>query len=499
MRLPEDAEEMLKAIEDSSGGTNDAYDKLKAGYFRLWKLGALKGFDELRISLFHLVLCCFMPQSVDRLTCILQNQIGSLSVSETEILYSNFMVSDVGKNLRFTHNSAREFVMTEILGKTSGDPRESLASLVMKESHRSVAKLFVDFIQRSDSRDSSEVLEALDFSYFHIYGLKHCKCAAEKSSIFDKVWSDMIQRVLLPAESGLAANIVAFFVSEDARRYLFRNCEGKFYLLFSHILVWLKIIHDDDASDPRLEDLKTASSDTGTPEGMLRHFAERAAIKSTGTNATALHVACLMDSTAAVNLVLKSTYYLYGKDACTNLVFSPSEINGGTRTPFVLSLPRDETARTSVMETLLWFESRYLDTGSDKEKGNSSQPSHKAQQWSHMIDKYQSVLTHAVRKYEEETVCRLLKIAGPVAINEFNENGYTPVMAAISWGRLKIMRVLVEDCHADLNVKGLRGNTALDIARRRNQQAANYLEMRMNISEPGQSVDLSPKVKGDTS
>ena len=487
---------MLKSIEDSSVRTNDAYDKLKAGYLRLWKLGALKGLDELRICLFRLILCSFKPLSVDHLTCILQNRIGSLSVRATENLYSNFLVSDVGKDLRFTHNSAREFVMTDILGKLNGGAQKSLANLTLRACHHSVAKLFMDIIQRSYNRDSSEVLEAFDLSYFSRYGIHHCRYAAEKQSIFDKVWSDMIQRILLPAESGLAADIVASCFSNNTRHHIFRFSEGKFYPLFSHSLVWLEIIHDDDASEARLEDLKTASSDTGTPEGMLRRFAERAAIKSTGENENALHIACSRQSTAAVNLVLKSTYYLYGKDACTDLLFSLSRVGW---TPFVVALPlrgrpSDEAARISVTETLLWFESRYLDTAGDKEKGNPSQTSYKAQQWSHTIDKYRNALAVALKKYEEDTLCRLLKIAGPVAINELDNSGYTPVMAATSWGRLKVMRVLVEDCHADLSVKGLGGKTALDIARKRNQQVADYLEKRMSGSKPGEVVDLSSKV-----
>ena len=492
---------MLKSIEDSSVRTNDAYDKLKAGYLRLWKLGALKGLDDLRICLFRLILCSFKPLSVDHLTCILQNRVGSLSVRATENLYSNFLVSDVGKDLRFTHNSAREFVMTDILGKLNGGAQKPLANLTLRACHRSVAKLFMDVIQRSYNRDPSEVLEAFDLSYFSRYGIHHCRYAAEKQSIFDKVWSDMIQRILLPAESGLAADIVASCFSKITRRSIFRFSEGKFYPLFSHSLVWLEIIHDDDASEARLEDLKTASSDTGTPEGMLRRFAERAAIKSTPENENALHIACSRQSTAAVNLVLKSTYYLYGKDACTDLL--SSQYSTYELTPFALSLNRDcsspEAATIAVMETLLWFESRYLDTASDKEKGNSNQTSHKAQQWSHTIDKYQNALAFALKKYEEETLCRLLKIAGPVAINELDNSGYTPVMAATSWGRLKVMRVLVEDCHADLSVKGLGGKTALDIARKRNQQVADYLEKRMSGSKPGEVVDLSSKVNENNS
>ena len=528
MRLREDAEEMLKAIEDSSRETNDAYEKLKDGYLRLWKLGALKGFDELRICLFRLILCSFTHLSVERLTCLLQNRIGSLSVSETEILYSNFLVSDVGEVLRFTHNSAREFVVREILGTISGGSQESLSSLVMKENHRSIAKLFVDFIQRSDNQDRREMSEAFDLSYFKLFGLRHCKYAAEKQSIFDNVWSDIIQRVLLPVASRLAADIVSAFPTPQTvfryrhiqdSRLIFRDCGGKSYLLFSHTLVWLGIIHPDDASDPRLENLETASSDTSTPKGVLRHFAKGAAMKSTGANANALHIACLYgrENAAAVNLILRSTYYLYGKDTCTNLLSQQIYFEPDLRvTPFALALINHYMMRGQtfsrvlllkrnfdVMKTLLSFESRYLATADDREKANSSQASHRAQQWSHscVLSSYGPAyaLTCAVLFLKEETVCDLLKIAKPIAINEFDKFVFTPLAAAASLGRLIIMRILVEDWHTDLNVWDRRGKSALDVAREEKKQAvADYLEKRMGISVTGQSVDLTPEVKENT-
>ena len=430
---------MLKAIEDSSGGTNDAYDKLKAGYLRLWKLGALKGFDGLRICLFRLILCSFESLSVDTLTCILQNWTSSdrlydrLSVEEIESLYSNFLVKDnwYGEPLRFTHSSAREFVMREILGKISGAPRESLASFIMKGNHRSIAKLFINFIQRCDHRDRREVLEALDLSYFRFHGITHCRHAEERRSIFDGVWSDLIQRALLPQDSRLA-DIVSDLTlycntadrgSSSNNRFVYRASEGKSHFLFSHFLVWLDIIHDDDVSRLRRMDLRTAPSDTGTPEGMLRHFAEQAVIQSTGEEANALHIACMVGNVDAVRLVLESTYYLFGGEACTYLL--SSQDSTFERTPFVFSLTThcrsDEDANIPVMETLLWFESRYLDTAGDKEKAHSSQKSRRAQQWSHACYPYRNALGYAVRKCKEETVCRLLKIAGPVAINELDD------------------------------------------------------------------------------
>lgn len=389
--------------------------------------------------------------------------------------------------------------MREILGKISGDPQESLASSIMKENHRSVAKLFVDSMHPFDLRYQSKVLGAFDLFYFFQFGLLHCIYAAKKQSIFDKVWSDIIQRVLLPLETRSSDNLSALglFPNVDdppflmySRLFIFRESEGKDLFLFSHCLVWLDIIHDDDVARLRRMDLRTAPSDTGTPGGMLRHFAEQTMMQSTGGKANALHIACLRRNAAAVKMVLESTYHLFGKEACIDLL--SQELNHSKHwreTPFAFAVVKHSLVPTNklaiVMETLLLFESQFLNTAGDKEKAHSSQESHRAQQWSHVCGTDTIALTHALRFFEEDDLCHLLQIAGPITIDKPDKSGYTSLMTAARMGRLKIMRILVEDYHADLNVRGLSGESALDVAREENEQAvADYLEKRMGISKP---------------
>ena len=50
------ADALIAAIEGSSQSAGDAYDKLKDAYHRLWKLGARKGFDDVRIRLFQIII-----------------------------------------------------------------------------------------------------------------------------------------------------------------------------------------------------------------------------------------------------------------------------------------------------------------------------------------------------------------------------------------------------------------------------------------------------------
>jgi hypothetical protein len=105
---------------------NNAYKKLKAGYRHLWTLRAMKGFDELRLRLFRLILCSFRPLVIGDLMHSLPIRIGSdklyegLSIEDVEGLFSNFLVKDIEDHLGFTHDFAREFVMREILGELSG-------------------------------------------------------------------------------------------------------------------------------------------------------------------------------------------------------------------------------------------------------------------------------------------------------------------------------------------------------------------------------------------
>lgn len=549
IRLRENAEELLKAIEDSSREPNNAYEKLKDGYMRLWKLGALTGFNEIRVRLFRLILCSFRPLDIVDLIFSLRIRVGSnklyerLSFEEIEGLYLNFMIADYNPSgitaqttLRFTHDSAREFVMREILGKTSEDFD---ASLVMKENHRSFAKLFVEIMQRSDHPYWAEEIEARkrsDYptSYIEKYGLKHCRHAAKKQSIFDEVWNDMIQRVLIPPESEFMNRRNTIDLENDTYTLctigsLQKMTDGS-HLLLSHALVRLDIIHDDDVPDLQPKDYSTAPSDADTPRDILRHFAEHALMKNDSSE-NALQLACSRGNATAAKLVLEITYNVLGKDACTDLLsaqssYSLTELEYRLKdqglTPFARAVLLTGLDRISmqrlfgtsnvsfipVMETLLRFESQHLNAAG------------KVQQWLH--DMYllgEKALAYAMRNFEEDTLCRLLKISEPIAINEPDSSGNTPLCLAAKKGRLKIMRILVEDYHADINIK-IKGETALDIARihkieeekalniariikikektafdiarSHDQQAAiDYLESRMNIPEPVQSADLS--------
>ncbi|KAF7507432.1 hypothetical protein GJ744_010491 [Endocarpon pusillum] len=208
-------------------------------------------------------------------------------------MYSNFLVRDVEgwfrtpeHSLRFTHASAREFVVREIFGMPSVGSQETPASSVMRANHRRIAKLYVEVMQRYDHPFWDELPDPEKrWTYFELYELLHCKRAAETPSIFDEVWSDVIQRVLLPPQSAIARDAppsVLFHDHNISHTCTFRRRKGKptHQLLFSHALVGLNMIHIDDFSDLQLRNLKTAPLDISSPQGILRRFAEHAVMKN---------------------------------------------------------------------------------------------------------------------------------------------------------------------------------------------------------------------------
>lgn len=181
IRQREGADELLKAIKDSSYDVNNAYEKLKAGYQRLWTLGAMKGFDALRVRLFRLILCSFAPLVIGDLIHSLRIRMDSdkldegLSNEDVEGLYSNFLVKDTENYLGFTHSSAREFVMREILGEPSGSQKQTAASVMWAECHALVARTCIKYISSQDSAAYEKTMRSDTFlKYFHRFWGLHC-------------------------------------------------------------------------------------------------------------------------------------------------------------------------------------------------------------------------------------------------------------------------------------------------------------------------------------
>jgi hypothetical protein len=97
-------------------------------------------------------------------------------------------------------------------------------------------------------------------TYFPIYlaqnGLRHCALAARKRSIFDILWGEVIDRVILNPFSAfgftiLINGIIFFPYPKIISTWCFL---GKFagsprvHLLCPHFLVFFNIIHEDDVS-----------------------------------------------------------------------------------------------------------------------------------------------------------------------------------------------------------------------------------------------------------
>jgi ankyrin repeat protein len=71
-------------------------------------------------------------------------------------------------------------------------------------------------------------------------------------------------------------------------------------------------------------------------------------------------------------------------------------------------------------------------------------------------------------------------------VNWQNENGVNAMMMAARWGRMEVVRALVEQGHADCNLKDSQGQTALDKAKKGDKTAViEYLtHLTTSFSKP---------------
>lgn len=140
-------------MQSSFTGASKAHSQLRAGYQRLWDLGASDEFKKIRKRLFRLILCAFKPLELSVAINILR-----IGVEDNESLYqqeilakrirklcSNFLFEDDSDYLSWTHDSARDFVIKEILNLADSAEENS-----MKSNHLLVANIFIAVLKNSN-------------------------------------------------------------------------------------------------------------------------------------------------------------------------------------------------------------------------------------------------------------------------------------------------------------------------------------------------------------
>ena len=292
------AEIRLQQLSDDIVVEHEDYQRLEAAYNRLWDLNQTGDSDHsgTRETLFRCVFAALRPLTTDLLSKILRVDDASYgeypNTTNVSQLYANFLEEDMHKKLRYVHNSARDYVLRKF-GDKSIKSRSKSETVLMKICHLKMAERYVmlmstlehsywrqeqlnvdwekwaPYHRRDDQLTktthvilSRNLFDCL-FIYLARYGLRHCALVVEKQSLFDPVWREVMQKVIVSPTSAFG------FVASSHRVFTIpcvERDESGVRLLFSHIVAYLNLIHKDDRnklkqllsssrSDPIQEDL----------------------------------------------------------------------------------------------------------------------------------------------------------------------------------------------------------------------------------------------------
>lgn len=528
IRRPEDAEEHFANLksdaENSKRQKSPADVLLESGYQRLWDLNSLSSnyYHELRVRLFRLVLASIRPLKLADLREALRinddKYDESLSINEVRRLYLNFLYTDDHGLLLFVHDSARRFILHMALKQESCSATTSVKQFSMRQNHLSIARLYINVMK--DSNHPFWKSMHLDLSkwnditpdylnqnlemwkhpspkdmtddgvlpWFHIYlaryGLTHCSRAAEKHSVFDPLWTEILDLILLSPNSALSftliaelshLNFISFSLKETQNKdqvHGVGQCKKQFELLYSHALAHLDLVNKNDVlqilkgfssmthsiNDPRSARQQLFFKHT-TQIGYNFWSSQSSAEHRYSQGATTLQIACMKRNPAAVNVFLQAVDHQL--NSIVDEEFLTYNGRYGAPISIILSRPRAEHRRVyEIVFLLLKFETKWrsmIDGGAHRNP--KSLPSI-SKQWSIIGGRYsQPAFLSAVRALEENEICNLLRISQPHDIDIRDEDGNTILhMAAIN-GYLTLFRLLVEEYGAHIDAQNYKGLT----------------------------------------
>ena len=508
-------------MHDSSTGASEANQQLQAGYERLWDLGALRKFEEIRKRLFRFVICAFAPLDLSTVAHALRIGIEDseplyrkeIPIKDVDKLCSNFLLQDDSDHLRWTHDSARDFVVRVILNPGIDLAESSAKETSMKSNHLLIANTFIAVMRASDHpvwreldldpsqwglgrriyyetelEDSLGPLirnEKSSLGYLCRYGWHHCEYAADKNVIFDPLWTRVLRELILHHKTTFGLWWQVWFLGLDfencIRKEILGDYAGERVILISHFLAFLNL-EADRVSDVQFEKAAKAPREQNAEADLLESLVQHAACKSLN-GANVLHVACKAKNGSILNLMLQAILHRHGGVA--HLVELLEE-EYQSRTPFVwawisehslgmwkrlwipnLSLAlreRQSKKGISSVETLLRFENDHLRPNGCDQSGNRALS---LCLWSHKRSEGDRILLiEAVSFDEEYDVISLLDIHKPCNIDIQDE--YTKETAlhfAVRRGSFQLVKVLIEGCHATVEMPNYMGKTPLDVAR----------------------------------
>ncbi|KAI2607977.1 hypothetical protein GGR54DRAFT_390625 [Hypoxylon sp. NC1633] len=487
-----------RLIELRSDASEAADKRLESGYQRLWDLSSLPEFTAIRIRLFHLVLGSFLPLTSGDIQEALRIENGSLNNDVTgeivERLYSNFLYKDSKVVLRFVHDSARKFV------RNIPDPENGKMKLFDdKKNHLSISNLYIEVMESSahpcwavntywpqtwklvcdmfSTSRASLMLESMAAPSFHnqfssirvylvMYGLRHCAHAAEKRSMFDKLWTRVLNIAILSSDS--AFRLVMMWPNAIRCPYrgndflpseFIKSHKGSKTLLYSHVLAFLDIINEDDFSCFRLGNLTGEALQVDDETIRQQLLFKDAATRLRGR--TALDIACQTGNEVAVNMILQATYFLSGPITVSDMFIIRERL---VKSPLEVAI---KYRSLDAAKTLLKFDSQHSITTSGDQRSNSTVGSYLSEQWSQLTMAFRPrpLLLYAIEELEERQVLDLLSIAQPKDINKRDGDGWTALDEAIKRDLGKLTQELVEKYGADVNAAKLGDKYAEVVAR----------------------------------
>ena len=515
VRLKNTAIKLFKELRDSSSSACEANKQLRDGYRRLWDLGFLRDFEEIRKRLFRFVICALTSLDLGTITDALRIGIEDseppyqkeISISFVEKLCSNFLKKNDSDQLSWTHDSARDFVVGEILSPGIDLAEPSAQNTLMKDNHRLVANTFLAVMGHSDhpvwkelDLDPSQckqqdedflssaslgvkirqeqIVEKIrkaqsSLEYLGRYGWRHCQQAATKQVIFDPLWTRVLKKLILHNKTAFPLwwEVSSFPYQSSGIGHsnaFIAKTAGKHIILSSHALASLDL-GTDGISDALFKKLAQPSREQSAAENLVESLVEHSAYKSLD-GANVLHVACLAGNNDVLKLMLNAIFHRHG----VARVFEFLEERYFARTPFALALLNLRHVDKIPYE---YFGDRLLQTLLEFEKKHSTPDTYCL--WSHGFNEVlnvnerddRTVLMWAIADVYpgstmEDSLIALLRTHKPCNIDYQRKDQQTTALhSAARHGLFRLVKILVESCHATVDLPDNTGATPLDHAR----------------------------------
>ncbi|KAL1595122.1 hypothetical protein SLS60_009809 [Paraconiothyrium brasiliense] len=491
-----DARRLLDTLKRTSSDTEEASEKLQPVYERLWKFGALKGFEEKRKRLFRIVACAFESLTLLEATTMLRVGLEGdeppyeerITRNDVEKLCSNFLVKDTSGRLHWTHDSARDYVVGVILkDPSSRSNHELVADIFFAVIRDTKHPLWKNLLWKNDPRRtySMESLARVGLNYVVYHADHHLRNAAETSSIFDPVWLRFFTEVILSDKSAsifwlrlwtrkLAAehsepesSLPEWSIPEafarsapKVRSYIGLHDHSRI-LLASHIFASLDL-GMENYQHTSFKSLAGGPTERDAPNLLLDSLGKHAACENEEYENGLVFVA-RVNYHVLPNLMLAVDRYNGNSNRLRQLVgLTKSATTGSSSTPFLILCDRlcheESTSLLQIVKLLLQLE----------EQPSDAQMTQVCCQWSHVEqDIKDSALVRLIQAQAEDIVLELLSVHKPCEPNvQSSLRGGTALHRAACKGYLRIVKILVEDCHASLEVLDRNGRTPLEAVRK---------------------------------